>query len=76
MGREVGRKFPARGHIQTKISDAKEKIYLWFSALRINGPSLELGQNLHPDQRNLVLVPETVGSNGRWLFWWWLFFCF
>lgn len=52
----------------------QKRIYLWFSALRINEPSLELGQNLHPDRRNLDLILEIMGSNGRWWFGWWLFF--
>lgn len=31
----------------------KEKIYLWFSLSNINDASLELTQNLHPEEFNL-----------------------
>lgn len=65
-------KFQQEGTSKPRFQMQK-RIYLWFSALRINGPSLERGQNLHLDRRNLVLILETMGSDGRWLFWWWVF---
>lgn len=70
-----GEKFQQEGTSKPRIQMQK-RIYLWFSPLRMNGPSLELGQNLHLDQRNLVLILEIMGSDGRWLFWWWVSFLF
>lgn len=63
---EWGERSQQEGTHKPRFQMAKEKTYLWFSALRINDPSLELVKT--SIQRNLVLILRTTGGDGRWLF--------